>query len=194
MNLAFGSTTVNYPIDILTDAEQKEYTSFTSEQRRQEYLATRHLIMKMSKHAGLTSGRLLIQKDELGKPFGLYQDKHFYLSVAHTDTKVLCALSKQTDVGIDIEPADRDVATRLRKRILHPNEAESLKGIPSIRLWTIKEAAVKLLGCGLRTNLNEIIICPDKEADFLVRFNDEKTAKIRSFRYKGYWISVARFK
>lgn len=179
--------------EILTPEELDEYRAFNNELRRSEYVSTRLLIKKLGNHAGLDSGIIKTRKDALGKPFCRYRGDHLYMSIAHSGDKVICALSEHLDIGIDIEPAEREVNPRLRERILNPAEVKELGDVEAIRLWTIKEAAVKLYGGGLRMNLNKLNVNRDNEGGFLARFNDEKTVRICSFQYKGYWISVALY-
>lgn len=80
------------------------------------------------------------------------------------------------DIGLDTEWLDRKVDQRIVKRILGESEWEVFSDEDPILLWTIKEAAVKCLGTGLRTNLKELEI-QKSEIEFLVRINDEKHFK-----------------
>lgn len=193
LQMALGTIREGLSCSILTRKEEKELAAFTNEKRRCEYISTRYLLRKLIGSAGLNPDRISTHKDELGKPYGLYEGEHMYMSIAHTDNKILCALSMQADIGVDIERADRKTGERLRARILQPEEEKQLGHVESIRLWTIKEAAVKLSGSGLRTNLNEVPVTPIGGDRFLAIFNDEKTARICSFKHKNYWIAVAYF-
>jgi phosphopantetheinyl transferase len=55
----------------------------------------------------------------------------------------------------------------------------------------LKEAAVKYLGTGLRTNLNEVIISFEKDGQISARFNNDKLIEICSFRSTDHQIALA---
>jgi phosphopantetheinyl transferase len=61
-----------------------------------------------------------------------------------------------------------------------------------IRLWTIKEAYIKLLGKGLRINMNEVKLSVDGD-QFTAEINNDKTAKICSFQLEQNWLAVAYY-
>lgn len=192
--VAMGSHSDELHENILSEAEAGEYREIRHSVRKEEFLSTRGLIKQLAETIGLDGAEFEVHKDGLGKPFGIYRDRRYYLSLAHTGRTLLCGISPDIPVGIDLEPVDREVDDRLRERMLHPGEREPLKKVPLIRIWTLKEALVKLEGKGLRTNLNRIRIRPRNQHEFDGRFNDDKSAIICSFQHDGYWISVAYFK
>ena len=191
ITVAICSVDSNHSEKILSAQETAEWNAFDNEKRRQEYVATRGLITKMVRHLGLDTEAFITQKDEYGKPFGTYKGKEFHISIAHTDHHVLCAVSPNLPVGIDLEPCNRNADDRLRKRILHDHEKTVLNDMPTIRIWTIKEALVKLEGRGMRTNLNECIVESKEEQLLTARFNNDKRAKICSFKYLNHWLAIA---
>lgn len=178
----------------LLDAEElAEYKAIQSEDRKDEFLSSRHYLKELAAGAGFNNRDFSIRKDELGKPYGLLEEQHVFLSIAHSDNLILCGLSEKRDIGVDLEPTNREVHERLKDRIFHADEYDSLQSVAPIRVWTIKEALVKLEGGGLRTNLNEVVISRKGEEEFLGRFNNDKTARICSFQYKKHWISIAYY-
>lgn len=90
-----------------------------------------------------------------GKPyFEEYAEIHFNYS--HTKHMVACGLCTH-EIGVDIEEL-RPVKDSLMKKVCHPEEYEWVISQKNpneamIRLWTIKEAYVKKLGCGITTDL-----------------------------------------
>jgi phosphopantetheinyl transferase len=133
-----------------------------------------------------------ILKDELGRPFGKTDSQKFFVSIAHTDDFVLCGLCRDYPIGVDLEPIDRTVPPKLKQRITHPKETDIAGDIPLIRLWTIKEAYIKLRGQGLRMNMNEVHIKRETEQIF-AKINNDKRAKICSFRLKNNWVAIAYY-
>ena len=84
-----------------------------------------------------------------GKP--CFQDCPLHFSISHTKNHAFCLLSR-VPVGIDAEELDRPVNLRLAEKILSPQEMARWDGSRQalLRLWVLKEAAVKLTGEGLR--------------------------------------------
>ena len=176
--------------NILSEDEIKEWSSFTNEQRKNEYLSARHLFKEMLKASGLSS-EFEILKYPLGKPYAQFGSEKLFVSFSHSKNHVFCAISEIEDIGLDTEWLDRKVDQRIVKRILGESEWEVFSDEDPILLWTIKEAAVKCLGTGLRTNLKELEIQKKSEIEFLVRINDEKTFQICSFQELNHQISIA---
>lgn len=87
-----------------------------------------------------------------GKPY--FRDCGLHFSISHTPRHVFCVLAP-FPVGIDGEEQDRNVNLKLARKILSPSELERFeraqdKRAALLRLWVLKEAAVKLSGEGLR--------------------------------------------
>lgn len=177
--------------DILTSGEYEEYSEFKNKKRKAEFLSTRRLMKNLAGEAGLNNETLEVRKEPMGKPYGVCGSKRYQLSMAHAGKLSLCGISVDHTLGIDLEAADRPVDERLRDRISHPDEQEKLKGIPLIRLWTIKEAVVKMQGRGLRTNLSDILVKQSGDYVFEASFDNDKSPIICSFRYQGFWIAIA---
>lgn len=178
---------------ILENHEMEEYRNIKNEARKREFINTRHLLKSLAEKFGYQPADFQIQKDELGKPYALADNERIYLSIAHTPDFILCGISAEKDFGLDLEPVSRRVHEGLKKRIFHTEEQEDVKSLDLIRLWTIKEALVKLQGGGLRTNLNDVKVMKIGNEQFTAIFNNEKSAKICSFQHSEHWISVAYF-
>lgn len=181
------------PKDILDEEELVEYERITSKDRKSEFISTRQLVKVLSAQMGYLDSGFYIKKDRLGKPYGIADGEHIFLSIAHSSKYIVCGLSESRELGVDLEPVDREVQEGLKRRILHPEENAELKNLDLIQVWTIKEALVKLEGGGLRTNLNDVLVSKLDETEFSGRFNDDKTARICSFQHNEHWISVAYY-
>ena len=177
--------------DVLDESEREEYEVIKNDRRRNEFFSTRYLVKSLANKFGLLEKGFTIKKDAMGKPFGEAGEQYVFLSIAHCHREVMCGLSESRDIGVDLEPVDRQVHEGLGSRIYHPEEHEQVRELDLIRVWTIKEALVKLDGKGLRTNLNELLLSWNDENDFSCRINDEKSARICSFEYDDHWVSVA---
>lgn len=191
-----GMAFIDHSQEVLQRLEEEEiveYESIKSENRKNEFLSSRHLIRGLAAKFGLLEKDFRIRKDDLGKPYCETGAKHLFLSIAHSSDYVLCALSETIDIGIDLEPEDRKVHEGLKKRIFHPEEGDDIRSLQLIRIWTLKEALVKLHGGGLRTNLNDLRLQRISDTEYATIFNDEKSARICSFKHNEHWVSVAYY-
>ena len=104
-----------------------------------------------------------IVKDPGGKP--RFAEGALHFSVSHTKAHVFCVLADKP-VGVDAEEMDRQIDLRLAEKILSPAEkarydrAED-KRVALLKLWVLKEAAVKLTGEGLRGYPNHTDFSPN---------------------------------
>lgn len=177
-------------LDMLGEAEQKEYQDLTNERRQQEYVTARLTLKKMARSFDVEN--ILILKDELGQPYGYDNGKKYFVSIAHSDEVVFCGFSKEEAIGVDLEPVDRNVPQKLVRRMMHAGEESLFSEMALIRLWTIKEAYIKLLGKGLRINMNQVQIKADG-GQFTAEINNDKTAKICSFQLENNWLAVSYY-
>lgn len=175
---------------VLSEKEHEEWSKFNNINRKNEFITTRHLFRMMLEEAGKPN-TFEIQKSDSGKPFAKSNDSKLFVSFSHTNSAVFCAISSIHDIGLDSEPLDRKIDSRIVKRILNEKEWRQFENENPILLWTIKEATVKSMGTGLRTNLNELCIAKNEKERFIVRFNDEKTFQICSFQKMNHQLSIA---
>ncbi|MBE6552515.1 MAG: 4'-phosphopantetheinyl transferase superfamily protein [Ruminococcaceae bacterium] len=107
-------------------------------------------------------GDFTIEKDERGKPYIKGECGYDHVSISHSEKLFTCAFSKKRAVGIDTEHIERNVSydtiTRLMSRYFTPAEREHLIAFSAsavfyteefLRMWTKKEAYVKMTGEGL---------------------------------------------
>lgn len=180
-------------LDRLNDVEKEELELFSNLKRQREYLSSRVALKELASGYEIDISRFTIEKDELGQPYGLIGGQQYYVSIAHTDRQAFCGISHERAIGVDLEPLEREVPDKLMKRIKHPDEDNLVRGIEAIRLWTIKEAYIKLRGQGLRLNMNEVPVRRD-DTDFLVELNNDKSAKICSFQMGTNWLAIAYYR
>lgn len=115
-----------------------------------------------------------IQTGKYGKPYMDKEGIHFNISHGHRIVTLACA---DVPVGIDVESA-RTVRENAIKKSCTPKELEWLqrsenRELDFLKLWTLKESYVKMVGEGLRIPLPE------------VEFFIEETEEITSNRTEG---------
>lgn len=177
-------------LDRLNAEEKKELDSFTNLRRQQEYLSSRLALKELSENIGVSEMKIL--KNGLGQPFGVAGSQEYYVSIAHTNQMILCGITESNPIGVDLEPVEREVLAKLKSRIMHSSETEIFEDIKPIRLWTMKEAFIKLRGQGLRLNMNQVRIQREND-NFFVELNNDKRAKICSFEMENNWLAIAYF-
>ena len=142
-----------------------------SEQRREQALRFKHeqgrktcamayllLCRALREEYGLTE-KPLFEYGEHGKPAIVgHPDIHF--NVSHCREAVVCAVSDRP-VGIDVESI-REFKDSLVRYTMNDLELQRISQaerpeVAFIRLWTMKEAKLKLTGEGIRNNLKDVL-------------------------------------
>lgn len=142
-----------------------------SEQRRQQALKFRHeqgrrtsvlayLLLKQALREGYgITANPLFEYGEHGKPAILgHPEIHFSLS--HCRDAVACAVGSRP-VGIDVESI-REYKEPLARYTMNDDELRQIvaaprPGVAFIRLWTMKEAALKQIGTGISNDLKTVL-------------------------------------
>ncbi len=125
------------------------------------------------------------------KPKAFIGDNELSVSFSHTRNALSAAISFDYIIGCDTEHVSREVNPSIIDRICGKSEDKNLyKDNEAIRIWTCKEAALKMIGTGLRKPMKSVRIEKIDEFIFDVDFNDGKRAKICSFQHRDHWISV----
>lgn len=155
-----------------------------------ENLSGSHFIRMLAEGAlGIQSLQLVTRKNE--KPKAFFGRKEYSVSFSHTRMAISGAISSGYIVGCDLEDSGRKVTESLVRRIRSDRESALLyRENPAIRLWTCKEAALKMTGTGLRKPMSGITLVQENSGLFSAEIDDAFEAEICSFLHKGYWVSV----
>lgn len=125
------------------------------------------------------------------KPSAVLKEDVLSVSFSHTSDKVCGVVSDRWVVGIDMESCERTVQDRLKKRMKHSSEKLNLyKKEPIIKIWTMKEAALKAIGTGLRKPMNSVKLESITDVLYEVEFFNGMKAQICSFQVGKQWISI----
>ena len=126
----------------------------------------RQLLAKETKLDGLS---WRFQIDAQGKPHVAHPELEVspHINLSHTHGALLCGLSFDGELGVDIENSSREVdLEKLALRCFTSHERDWIEEAPTprdgfFRAWTLKEAYLKAIGTGIRTPLQSIAIYPN---------------------------------
>lgn len=144
--------------------------NFAEDRRRMAFgeMLLRKLISKE-----FNSENILIKNLPSGKPVAFADNKEIYVSISHSGDFVAAALC-DNEVGIDLE-VTREVKPDFIKKVLSADELEFVnesndKTMAFLKVWTAKEAYLKLTGEGLSglKSANVLPLIKDGEKDGLV--------------------------
>lgn len=160
------------PERLLTADEQERARRYVSEPARDLFVASRALQRVLGgRYLGrppeeVCIGRrcALCQDPTHGRPYLVGGGPDF--SVSHSGTLVALAYITGHRVGVDVEALDRRTnPDDLAEHVLAPAERSSVTGLPDfLRLWTRKEATVKLTGHGLTAPLPAVSVTGSRAA------------------------------
>lgn len=166
----------------LTEADfEKAFEGLSSERKqrclRYKFLEDRRrmafadsLLKKLIKEE-LKSDEISVYNLPSGKPVAKAKEKEIFVSITHSGGFVACAIA-DTSVGIDLE-AKREIKPEFINRVLSEAELEFVKKSDDfqtafLKIWTAKEAYLKLTGQGLSAfNKAEVLPILRGESDFL---------------------------
>lgn len=153
------------------------------------------LLLRLLSAAELPHHNPVICREPGGRPFLQNGSQSYPLSLSHTRGVLLIALSTGPEIGLDAERADRRVPDRLQARIRSLARPDAETSIPTLTLWTLKEAFLKMTGTGLRHPMNLLDVsrtgphhyfCTTADA-----FGTSISARIISFMWREFRISLA---
>lgn len=149
-----------------------------------------YLIRKVAREH-LSARKVDIIAEKYEKPRAFINNSEVSVSFSHTKNGLALAISESYNVGCDIELSKRRVSPQLIKRMKHENEDASLyELLPAVQIWTFKEAALKMMGTGLRNPMHNVKISKGDKELFDVEINDGIQAKICSFQYHKHWVTI----
>ncbi|MBO4655977.1 MAG: 4'-phosphopantetheinyl transferase superfamily protein [Bacteroidales bacterium] len=186
-----------HPENITPQQLEQELLPALPAWRREQTLAFKHLDAQV-----LSASAFLLLQNGLRNDFGVKEPLHFdylehgkpllrehpelHFSLSHCSKGALCVIDDSGPVGCDIEALDRKISDALMERCCSEEELSAIRGaaVPThafIRLWTMKEAALKLTGEGLTPHLATLLTA-ERQAT-LVFYT-------RIFEEKGYAFSI----
>jgi len=147
----------------LDEDEQSQVNRLISNDRKKEVIAAHALLRSLASDITNTAPKAFrFMRDATGqKPHLLSNlNREFDVNLTHCKNFAACAVSERCNVGIDAEDLLRSVSASDLFSYFAPEEQQWLKSLSSSRadqaslqLWSLKEAVVKAIGCGLTLDL-----------------------------------------
>jgi len=176
-DLAFFSQSIT-----LNAQEANEYSQISYEKRRLEWMAARYVQRQLCDDS--------LVKDEWGKPH--LESQEGFVSIGHCTGYAAAIFSKQSPVGIDIEPI-HDKVHRIAQKFLSEIEFNFMDASRMtehlITSWGVKEVVYKWYGKKALSFQRNIQIQPfsldSKHAEVLFILDNQRTSKQVKFENLG---------
>jgi 4'-phosphopantetheinyl transferase len=149
----------------LSQDEQKRAARYHFEKDRKVYESGHVLIRKLLSHyTGIKSSMLQLSPIVNQKPKLENAPFQINFNISHSGNKILVAIGFSSEVGIDVEKVVADFDTDgFAESNYHPNELTHFRSLSGeedtdyfFRIWTRKEAWLKLTGEGVNDKLREL--------------------------------------
>lgn len=138
------------------------------------------------------SGWTLV-REEGCKPLASLSEERAWITLAHSTGLMTAAASFEFDVGIDLEPLNRSFSFELGHRMIHRDEWrwwDTTNRDHLLQLWTLKEAALKQLGSGLRLSMNRVRVEPVSGDQYHIVVDDQPVRPALSWVCLDHWVSL----
>ncbi|HAF96649.1 MAG: hypothetical protein A2021_00375 [Elusimicrobia bacterium GWF2_52_66] len=149
-----NSAALPAPAEFLSPAEIEKYNSFKIPKRKADWLGGRYaaktLLASITRRKDFVN--IEISYDNYGRP----RAAGLAISISHSGGLALAAIKQGTGnlIGADIEMIE-DRCAAWYADYFAPGELRGNDPSEATKLWTIKEAALKALGLGLKADLRD---------------------------------------
>lgn len=148
---------------LMSSDELARADRFLVEHARTQHIVTRALVRTVLSHYEPTSAQdWRFELNSHGRPSIAPNDgaspPSLRFNLSHTDKLVACAVTRDAEIGVDVEAVDRRVLHRseIAERHFASDEVRELLALPQalqaerfFEYWTLKEAYIKARGKGL---------------------------------------------
>jgi len=170
-----------------------------------QFLFTRLVLRNLlsAYHPAVAPAQWQFLKSDTGRPYVAPDQSPLSFNLSHSGDKLLVAVSQYGDPGIDVESVQREVQIQsVAERYFFPSEARHLALLATapqaqrdwfLRLWTLKESAVKATGLGLSRALRKFEFGEADELTLWHQLHQMPPTDIRFWSgcYQGFVMGVA---
>jgi 4'-phosphopantetheinyl transferase len=192
-----------YPLywEWLDSEERARASRFHFDKDRERFVLSHGMLRFLLGHyLGQNPSDVTWQVYEQGKPYIKNHALQFNLS--HSGDLILVGCCLDEPLGVDVEHERHiDDPLSIAKRFFHPKEYHGLSSLPAsetlshfYRVWSCKEAVVKLLGCGIADQLQHFCIKGGQDSKITVEWDKEISHDISLTALSpapGYHVSIA---
>ncbi|HSW70077.1 MAG TPA: 4'-phosphopantetheinyl transferase superfamily protein [Gammaproteobacteria bacterium] len=147
---------------ILNQDEKERAMRFRFEEHSQRFIIARGVLRCiLSRYTAIPAEKIEFITNARGKPY-LKNNLSVQFNVSHSHDWAVYALTKEAEIGVDIEKIETHFTEGVARKFFSPEEYTRLMNlseeekIPAFyRLWAGKEAVIKALGEGLYAPLAE---------------------------------------
>ena len=163
---------LTYFESVLSEAQRKRAARLRIAEKRHQYVIAHGLTRRILGHAlSVSPAEIEFSRGPKGKPYigGELAAEGLQFNMTHTSHMALIALTREREVGIDIERVRQNLQwEKLAKRYFSPDEYKSFEVQPAndrLRVffvcWTRKEAVLKAIGTGIGGGLGSFDVSVD---------------------------------
>ena len=170
--------------ELLTKNDKTRLNSIKSSKSRNVFIRSHSMLNALLvNELEIDINKLEFAYNTHGKPFlstNIFNSSKLYFSLSHSDSGITIAISKNFEIGIDLEDNSKrklESCQKISKRFFSNTEQKYLNEALNhtnefksrfFKIWTLKEAYLKAIGTGINTTLsdisfnitsNEIIFC-----------------------------------
>lgn len=181
---------------ILASDERLRARNFHFRRDREHFIVARGLLrIILGSYLDIKPEQLRFGYERNGKPFLVSQsapESRLSFNLSHSHELALCAVTRQRQIGVDIEHMRADFAGEdIAERFFSAREINTLRSLPAqlreeafFHGWTRKEAFIKAKGDGLSLPLDQfdVMLLPDGPAMLERTYWDESEAARWSLR------------
>ena len=143
----------------LSDQRREQALKFKHEQGQRLCVLAYQLLKQGLREVYGIGENPLFDYNEHGKPMIIGHPEIFF-NLSHCKQAVLCAISDEP-VGVDVESV-RSFNESLVHYTMNDDEIREIesaddRAVAFIRLWTMKEAALKLIGTGISKDMKQVL-------------------------------------
>jgi len=149
---------------LMTAEEREKQQRYIFERDRHDALITRALVRTvLSRYLAVAPEHWRFAKGDKGKPEIVDAPWPLRFNVSHTRGMIICGVTRQYDLGVDIEHINRSTqVTEIADRFFSPVEVKEMFSLPAgtdqrsrfFDYWTLKESYIKAWGQGLAIPLD----------------------------------------
>ncbi|MBK8012486.1 MAG: 4'-phosphopantetheinyl transferase superfamily protein [Deltaproteobacteria bacterium] len=150
----------------LSAAERVRFERFRVEKPRAAFLLGRATLRSvLGQHLNVDGRRIELKENDYGRPELAAPETNLFFNLSHTSGLLALAVSRDHEVGIDVEYCARSTDTdAIAEHVFAVEELMELRTFkdPAARrrhffkLWTLKEAYIKARGMGLALPLKDM--------------------------------------